>query len=167
MEIEQKYVAALNDGIVNATDVGYLGLTDAQFAAFLYVLAWYMGGKREGVDGFVVGAADTDARTLTVYWIAGDSIGSLTVAGTDVGNSALPPISGWLRSVRDVEKLALSGVVKIENVTNEKDVRPIVLIVFRGEQPIEISADRPNERARRQARDFIARLLVLIGGLPS
>lgn len=123
-----------------------------------------MGGKQEAVDGFVVGAPDTDAGNLTVYWIRGESIGSLTLEGSDVGNAELPPISGWLRSAREVEQVKLSAVVKMDSFTQVPDVRPVVLVCFRGERPIEISAGRPNERARKQAKDFIARLRAVIGG---
>ena len=159
-------VSALMSGILNATDVDYLGMNNAQFSAFVHVLAFYIGGKREVVDGFVVARPDTEAGTLTVYWIAGNALGSLTVARSDPGSSAAPQIEGWLRPVWKVQKLDLGAEVKIDRGTKEMDVRPTVSIHFRDEPPVEISAaGLANERARKQATDFVARLKALIAGV--
>jgi hypothetical protein len=79
----------------------FFGMTDAQFSAYVHVLAWHTGGSLdEPADGFIVGDADEDAGTVNVYWLAGKAIGSLTVRR---------PSQGTLGRLRSVDGCALCG----------------------------------------------------------
>jgi hypothetical protein len=159
MDISPKDVGALRDVITASVDVDSLGMLDAQVSAFLHALAWYMGGSQAAVDGFVVDKADRDAGTLTVYWIVGSALGSLTVSRPSEGSSAAPPISGWLRSLSMMVKLDLSADVRIDRTTKEMDVRPGATIHFRDEEsPIEIATHGLTDQRARRVADFIAHL---------
>ena len=123
-----------------------------------------MGGSKDDVDGFVVAESNRDAGTLTVYWVKGNALGSLTVTRPPEGSSAQPPISGWMRSLRKAQKLDLTVDVRVDQFADEKDVRPGVRIHFRDlEQPIELSAaELPNQKARDEVADFIKHLRKMI-----
>jgi len=165
MEITRDFVSALLNGIITTTDdIDYLNLSDVQLSAFLHALAWHMGGNREAVDGFVVGETDTEGGTLTVYWLAGNTLGSLTVERPDGGLNGAPPMRGWLRLVRDVERLDLDAGVTIDRVTREIDVQPIIRIHFRDRQSVEITAARDAQRRRKHAADFIEHLQARMKG---
>jgi hypothetical protein len=149
---------------VNAVNVDYLKMTDVQFRSFLHALSWHMGGSRDEVEGFVVGESNEDAGTLTVYWVSGNALGSMTVTRPPEGGSAQPPMSGWIRSLKKMQKLDLTADVRVEDFTNDMDVRPGVRIHFRDlEQPIELSASGlPNQKARDAVADFIKHLRSVI-----
>lgn len=68
------------------------------------------------------------------------------------------PMSGWMRSLRKVQKLELTADVRFDNFTEKEDVRPVVRIHFLDlEQPIELSVSKlPNQKAR--VADFITHL---------
>jgi hypothetical protein len=153
-------VAVLLSSIVNAVDVRYLQLTDVQLSSFLHALSWHMGGSTDDVDGFVVGESNQEAGTLTVYWVKGNALGSLTVTRPPEGSSAQPPIDGWMRSLKKVQKLDLTVDIRFDQFTKEKDVRPGVRVHFRDlEQPIEVFASElPNQKARDEVAKFIKHL---------
>jgi hypothetical protein len=165
MEIAHDFVSALLDRIITTTDdIDYLNLSDVQLSAFLHALAWHMGGSHETVDGFVVGETDTDGGALAVYWIGGNTFGSLTVERPDAGSNSAPPMRGWLRLVREVERLDLSAGVTMDRITREIDVRPIIRIHFRDGQSVDISAAQTDQRRRKHAADFIERLQAVLRG---
>src|SRR6478736_5335524 len=70
---------------------------------------------------------------------------------------AQPPMSGWIRSLKKMQKLDLTADVRVEDFTKDMDVRPGVRIHFRDlEAPIELSASGlPNQKARDAVADFI------------
>jgi hypothetical protein len=128
-----------------------------------------MGGSKDDVDGFVVGESNQEAGTLTVCWVKGNALGSLTITRPREGRSAQPLTSGWMRSLRKVQNLDLTVDVRLDQFTKEMDVRPGVRIHFRDlEQPIELSASElPNQKARDEVADFIKHLRETICSSPS
>lgn len=168
-DAQRQDVAALLSSILNAVDIGFLKTTDVQLSCFLHALSWHMGGSKNDVDGFVVGAPDQEAHALTVYWAKGNALGAFTVTRPPQGSSAQPPMSGWIRSLKTLEKIDLTADVRQDDFTNEFNVRPGVSIHFRDvDQPIELSASElTNQQAREDVADFVKHLRKMIAAGPS
>src|SRR5262245_43087372 len=165
-ELRTRHVAGLMSAVLKTTtDVASLKMTDVQLSSFLHAVSWHMGGSKDDVDGFVV-VLSQEEGTLTTYWVKANAIGSLTATKPAAGDSGPLPISGWMRSLRKVQKIDLSVDVRVDQFSAEKDVRPGVRIHFRDlEQPIELSAaELPNQEARDAVARFITHVRTMIEG---
>jgi hypothetical protein len=167
-EIDERSIAGLRDAVQAAGPLTHLGLLHGEFLEFLNALAWFMGGPVDTVDAFLTEVPDPTAQEHRVYWLRGNSIGSLTIEahqgaqGVDEGHPT--KMTGWVRPVSDIKRLDVQeigfqwswGEVK----GTPEEVRPTVQIHLDG-RDIVIGADWPNQpkAARDQAAKFIARLV--------
>ncbi len=171
-EIDERSIGALRDAVQAAGPLTHLGHTYGEFLEFLNALAWLMGGPVDTVDAFLTEVPDPAEQEHRVYWLRGNSIGSLTVGmhqgaqGVDEGHPI--KLTGWVRPVSDIKRVDVQnfgfqwswGEIK----GSPEEVRPTVQIHVDGCDILIGAAGRTNQRARDQATKFIGRLLDSFAG---
>jgi hypothetical protein len=161
--ITPKQVGALKDAVAVAGSLDYVGLLPKQLNEFIYALVWFMGGPLESVDAFVTQVPGTitqmpggDPNQHRVYWLRGNTIGSLAV-GPAESQQAPPRLSGYLRPISDIRRLELRDAefYWAPEGGNEPEVRPDVRIHF---DDLAIGfqvAIRSNQESRDQVAAFV------------
>ena len=144
----------------------HLRLTDAEYKEFLHALAWFMGGHLESVDAFLTEVPAT-ADEHRVYWLRGNSIGSLAVSAHKgpQGQDEQTRLRGYVRPTSDIRRIELQDV-QIEWLRSGferfPDMRPTVRIHFEDDAIAVSVAGRTSEAARKQAVTFIDRLMAVL-----
>ena len=154
-------------GAMAGLDIDYLHLTDIQYHAFLQTFASYAGPSVLEPEQ-VAAVRNEQVGTLTVYWITGNALGSLTVHRSDT--SASLQTTGCFRPLAAVRNLELKADVRQKDPVVPSptlDVRPGVTIHWYDDgDSVEISAIGLNDQsARDRIAAFTRTLQARISGL--
>jgi len=166
-EIDERAIAGLRNAVQAAGLLTHLGLTHGEFLEFLNALAWFIGGPVDAADAFLTEVPDPAAREHRVYWLRGNSIGSLAVGmhqgATGVDEGYPIKLNGWVRPISDIKRIDVLDVGVQWSWSRAdgapEDVRPTVQVHL-DDLDIGIgAAGRTSQGAREQASTFIAYLL--------
>lgn len=167
-----KTIDKLMLAVATGIDTDYLA--EASIRAFFGVLACCMriaeeSEKADCLTGVlnkncVTAVSNKEERALTVYWIKGNALGSLTVREPDTSSSVKHEITGRFRSLSMLRELELKADTKPNDIGKRMEVWPGVTVHWRdGTDSFDISAiGLTVPSARDRVADFIARLQEVI-----
>ncbi len=167
-ESSREDIEEIRKAVLLAGPLGHLRVHPTAVTEFFASIAGFVGGSLDGVDAFVTQVPDAAATEHRVFWLRGNSIGSLALQAHVGAEGANVPavLSGYVSSLDDVLQVEILGATSEWPFSGGfPRVSPDVSIHFRSGAVATIRvSDRSNEAAGRQACEFVSKLLDAMAG---
>ncbi|MBI5536685.1 MAG: hypothetical protein HY898_28455 [Deltaproteobacteria bacterium] len=153
----------VRDAVLLAGRLEHLRVHQTARTEFFSIIAFALGGTLDGVDAFVSQDPDDTSGEHRVYWLRGNSFGSLALKAHNGPEGANEPaeVSGYVRSLHEIAHVEIVGATAEWPFSGGfPTVHPDVKIHFDNGDAVTISATaRSHDGARKQVAMFVEKLL--------
>ncbi|OBA94965.1 hypothetical protein A5668_08615 [Mycolicibacterium fortuitum] len=169
--ISREHIGELMDAVHASGRLESLRLEQYQLVDYLAALHTFMGGPLGSVDAFLSDIQEPSATEHRVWWLRGNTIGSLVVQahqGTE-GQPEQAQVTGYVRHLSAVKRVDIDKADFQYDQFGDgiPEVKPSVRILLGDEEIVVSVAGRLSERDRAQAAGFISQLLNQLAALGS
>jgi hypothetical protein len=143
-------------------DLGHLRLHSTAATEFYVAVAAFLGGSLDKADALVADLPVDQAAEHRVYWLKGNSLGSLAVKAHAGAEGANEPavITGFVRSLDEAKVEILSVTAEWPFSGGFPAIYPDVRILIADDVDVTIRVSSWDYSAgRNRAADFVAKLL--------
>lgn len=171
-EISRDQLRELMNAVQISGNLEHLRLEHSQFIDYLAALVTFMGGPVDSVDAFLSDIPDHSRTDHQVWWLRGNTIGSLVVQAHKGAEGQQEPaeVSGYVRPLSSIKRVEFGDVDFVYPRFGGREipeVRPTVRIHLDDKVVVVHVAGRGSEGGRDQAERFISRLLTKLSTLGS
>ncbi|WP_133057861.1 hypothetical protein [Mycolicibacterium conceptionense] len=168
-EISREHIGELMDAVRASGHLEHLRLDEWQLIDYLAALHTFMGGPLSSVDAFVSDIQESSATEHRVWWLRGNTIGSLAVQAHQgpEGQREQAQVMGYVRHLSAVKRIDIDKAdFQYDQFGNGiPEVKPSVRILLDDEEIVVSAAGRLSQREKAQATGFISQLLKQLAAL--
>ncbi|RFZ03863.1 hypothetical protein DSM43518_04578 [Mycobacterium marinum] len=163
-EPEVGEVERVRDAVRLAGDLNYLRVHPTAMTEFYAAIVGFLGGSLDDIDAFLTQPDEPDGAHR-VYWLRGNSFGSLALEAHDGPDGANEPakVSGFVRSLDDVRKVEVLGITTEWPFSGGiPRIYPEVSVHFEDDIVTIRASQGSHAAAQRQAAEFVGKLMEAI-----
>jgi hypothetical protein len=163
---DRETIDSIRSAITATGALDYLRVHHTAIAEFYAAAAGFIGGSLDDVDAFLTNVPDPASGEHRVFWLRGNSFGSLALAAHEGPEGANLPakISGYVRSVSDIQQVLVIGTTADWPFSGGSPrTDPDIEVQFADGVVVPISvSSRQSSYAKEQAATFVDKLLAAV-----